>query len=116
MKLLIENTKILSSEKIGHNFQDWSAFQNCYNIKCFNNDEKFPKYLIHAAIREFNSIAETYFMDASKFNYLRVTHMDCIWQVDFHTDEDATGPHVSLHEIYYNSKRKVIMQRFYSIS
>lgn len=110
--LRMTDLKICSSESFGYNFQQWNVLQNSFNLKCLDSDMRIPKGLIQRALEELHDFAYDYHIDSEKFPYVRVTCMDeVVFQVDFHTDEDSTGPHISIYGIYYNEKKREIMQR-----
>ena len=109
-KLKIENVQIKGNSEIAQNFNDWNSIQNHYNLKTIDPDLKFPKYLLINALREMNSFCESAFIDASKYQYVDVTKMYCTYQVDFFSNEKMNSPKISVYDIYYDSKRKVIMQ------
>ena len=102
--------KVVSSEEIVTNFNEWNSIQNRYNVKCVDKNMKLPTGLIEAAIKEFESWCETYHVDHTQFKYIRACGGCVTWQVDFHDDLDATGPHVSVYDIYFNEQNPSIMQ------
>lgn len=106
---------VIKSEQWEQNFNDWNDIQNCFNLKCVNNNVKCPKWLIKAATREFNDIAKTYHIDTSFYKWLRISTNGITWQFDFHCDEDSTGACVSIYDVYISRDRKRINQRAYSI-
>lgn len=109
-KLKIEDVKIIANVEVARDFNRWNAVRNEYNLKTTDSDLKFPKYLLICALREMNEFCESAFIDASKYQFVDVTKMDCVYQVDFFSDENMNSPKISIYEIYYDSKRKMIMQ------
>jgi hypothetical protein len=103
--------KILSSEEIVTDFNEWNSIQNRYNLKCVDKNMKLPAGLIDAAIADFEEWCKTFHVDHTKFKYIRASGGCVTWQVDFHDDTDATGVHASVYDIYFNDEKKTIMQR-----
>lgn len=116
MDLSLDHVAVVEAEQVAQNLDDWNGIQNRFNLKTVAKTISYPKSLVTAALRDFNSWAETYHLDASKFRFVRITFQDPTWQVDFHDDMDPTGAHVCMYDIYFNATRRVIMQRCISIT
>lgn len=107
--------KVIESEQWEQDFNHWMPLRNCYGLKCVNKNVRCAQWLIREAIKEFNDIAKTYHIDASFYKWLRISTNGITWQFDFHCDEDSTGPHLSIYDVYVSKDRRRIMQRCYSI-
>ena len=114
MKLLKENIKVISAESVAMDINNWNPIHNNYALKVTDKNFDYPKSLMTAALERFNEEAEEYCIDASKFPFIRITEDDPTYQVDFHKDNDPTGTHFSIHEIYFNAAKRQIMQACFS--
>lgn len=114
-KLKIEEVKVNSNTEIAQDINQWNSIQNHYNLKITDRDLKFPKYLLIRVLEDMNEFCDSAFIDASKYQFVDVTKMDPTYQVDFFSNEKMDSPKISIYDIYYDSKRKVIMQRCISL-
>lgn len=107
MILQRHDLQVTSATEVGHG--EWNDLRNKFNLRTIAESIKFPESLVTAAMRDFNDWAQRFHMDASAFRFVEVTLQDPCWQVDFCTkDREAV---VSVHEIYFSTKRRSIMQR-----
>lgn len=109
-KLKIEDVKVVANVEVARDFNQWNVVRNEYNLKTTDSGLKFPKYLLICALREMNEFCEDAFIDASKYQFADVSKMDGVYQVDFFSNEKMKSYKISIYEIFYDSKRKVIMQ------
>jgi hypothetical protein len=109
-KLKIEDVKVVANVEVARNFNQFNVVQNDYNLKTTDSDLKFPKYLLISVLAEMNAFCESAFIDASKYKFADVSKMDDLYQVDFFSDEKMKSYKISIYEIYYDSKRKKILQ------
>lgn len=119
MKLKFEDLELLSAERWVTDFDSFNGIQNRYNLKCASRNIRFPKHLIICALRRFNEICDSYYIDASKYKYFSVGGggSEITWSVTFYTGKDETNdPKVQIYEIYYDSKGKRILQSCYAMN
>lgn len=105
-KLKIEDVKVVENTEVARDFNQWNVVQNDYNLKTTDPDLKFPKYLLICALREMNEFCESAFIDASKYQFVDVSKFDCVYQVDFFSNEKMKSYKISIHEIFMTVKEK----------
>lgn len=109
-KLKIEDVKVVANAEVARDLNQWNVVQNHYNLKTTDSDLKFPKYLLISVLTEMNAFCESAFIDASKYKFADVSKMDDLYQVDFFSDEKMKSYKISIYEIYYDSRKKKILQ------
>ena len=110
------NLNVVEAQEIGYDWSHWNQLQNTFSLKVYDTDIKYPKTMLSEAWKWFCEEVEELHVDTSFFKYVVVTKRDVTWQVDFYANPECKGRCFSLYGIYFNGKRRKIMQAALSIS
>jgi hypothetical protein len=101
---------IIEEEALGYDFQHFLSFSNTYAIKS-KGKLKYPKSLIIAVIKELEDYGKRMFIDITKYSFIRITQFESVtYQVEFHQTNDVLSPDISFYSIYFDSKRRKLLQ------
>lgn len=101
---------VLESTRTAQDLDNWNSTRNTCGIKTTDQCAKYPKSMLRLIIAEFNDWARAHHLDASKYPFVRINEYLSRWQVDFHTDRDASGAHIVFCSIIFDTKRRQLCE------
>lgn len=101
---------VLESTRTEQDMEQWNSTRNTCGIRTTDQCAKYPKSMLVAIIAEFNDWARKHHLDASKYPFVRINEDLGRWQVDFHTDRDASGARIVFCSIIFDTKRRRLLE------